>query len=40
MKNNSPMCVHAKLDTIGNEIIIDKVGTALLEDKMREAKLR
>ncbi|XP_070032186.1 uncharacterized protein [Nicotiana tomentosiformis] len=34
------MCGHSRLDRIRNEVIRDKVGVALVEDKMREAGLR
>ncbi|XP_070002679.1 uncharacterized protein [Nicotiana sylvestris] len=34
------MCGHTNLDKIINEVIHDKVGVALIEDKMLEARLR
>ncbi|XP_060183146.1 uncharacterized protein LOC132613111 [Lycium barbarum] len=34
------MCGHTRSDRIRNEVIRDKVGIALVEDKMREVRLR
>ncbi|XP_070046010.1 uncharacterized protein [Nicotiana tomentosiformis] len=34
------MCGHTRADRIRNEVIRDKVGAALIEEKMREAWLR
>nr|XP_016499874.1 PREDICTED: uncharacterized protein LOC107818383 [Nicotiana tabacum] len=34
------MCRHTRLDRIQNEVIQDKVGVAIIEDKMWEARLR
>lgn len=34
------MCDHTRRDRTRNKYILDKVGIASLEDKMREARLR
>ncbi|XP_019259253.1 PREDICTED: uncharacterized protein LOC109237399 [Nicotiana attenuata] len=34
------MCGHTRLDMIRNEVILDKVAVASVEDKMQEARLR